>query len=96
MSNGSSSIRDGLPLFFVYPRLTGSAALIEKECANRLLELKSLRGILEATPQISSHFGTLLPEYHPPGICGRKFGSSRKNRSFLIFSKINVIIFIQS
>ena len=38
MSDGSSSIRDGLPLFFVYPRLTGSAALIEKECANRLLE----------------------------------------------------------
>lgn len=96
MSNGSSSIRDGLPLFFVYLRLTGRGVLTEKECTYRLLELKSLREILGATPQISSHFGTLFPEYHPPGICGRKFGSSRKNRSFLIFSKINVIIFIQS
>ena len=38
MSDGSSSIRDGLPLFFVYPRLTGGAALAEKERAYRLLE----------------------------------------------------------
>ena len=96
MSDGSSSIRDGLPLFFVYLRLTGSAALAEKECACRLLELKSLREILEATPQISSHFGTLFPEYYPPSICGRKFRTSRKTRSFLIFIKINVKINIES
>ena len=96
MSNGSSSIRDGLPLFFVYLRLTGRGVLTEKECTYRLLELKSLREILGATPQISSHFGTLFPEYHPPGICGRKFRTSRKTRSFLIFIKINVKIYIES
>ena len=96
MSDGSSSIRDGLPLFFVYPRLTGSAALLEKECANRLLEEKLLREILEATPRSNSHFRIFLPECYPPGIWCGKFGISRKNRSFLIFIKINVKIYIES
>ena len=66
MSDGSQFHYGRLPLFFVYLRLTERVVLTEKECACRLLELKSLREILEATPQISSHFGTLFPEYYPP------------------------------
>ena len=69
MSDGSSSIIDGLPLFFVYPRLPGSAALIEKECAYRLLELNPLREILEATLRINSQFQSLFPVSVPPVTC---------------------------